>query len=264
MSEAQGQISTVYGPVQSWRFGRSLGIDPIRDISTCSFNCIYCQLGEIQDVTARRREFVSLATLEADLKTVDWSGVDVVTFSGSGEPTLATNLGEMVRHVKSHYGRPVHLLTNATLFHLPEVREAVAEMDVIACKLDAATDAMLQKINRPAPGITVDSIVEGILQLKAGYAGRLELQIMFMPINKAEAAALTTLIRRIGPAEIQLNTPKRSYPTEWHVETRGAHNVAEVQWPTRRLATVSPEDAREIEDVIHRETGVPVVSVYRN
>ncbi len=255
-------VSPVYGPVRSWRFGRSLGIDPIGAVSTCSFNCVYCQLGDIQVVTAGRREFIPTARLAEDLERVDWGGVDVITFSGSGEPTLATNLAEMIHEIKRRYKPPVHILTNATLFNLPEVRESVLKADVVACKLDAPTDAGLRKINRPAEGITVGSIVEGILKLKSEYKGLLELQIMFMPLNVDEAEALAKLIRQIGPAQVQLNTPKRPYPLEWHVETRGEHEKTSFDWPTRRLTTISVEEANRIEDLLRRETGVPILSIY--
>ncbi len=282
------EVSPVYGPVRSWRFGRSLGIDPIGAVSTCSFNCIYCQLGDIQVVTNERRVYVPTERLETALRNVKWDEVDVVTFSGSGEPTLATNLGEMIALVKKcalHKWSPkagtgtaslrsassqspvseipVHILTNATLFHLPEVRAAVAGADVIACKLDAASDAMLQKFNRPAPGITVESIIEGILKLKAEYKGKLEIQTMFMPMNKGELEGLAALIRRIQPAEVQLNTPKRAYPLEWHVETRGEHEKKEFEWPTRKLSVITPEQAAEIETYLRKETDTPITSVYR-
>ena len=256
------RISSVYGPVLSWRFGRSLGVDPIGKVSTCSFNCVYCQLGEIVDVTDRRREFIALSEIIEDLASVDWGAVDVVTISGSGEPTLATNLAEIVGHLKARYDAPVHVLTNATLFDLEEARAAVAEADVVSCKLDAATQEALERINRPAPGVTMDGIIEGILALKARYAGRLELQIMFMPLNLDQIEALAKVIKKIRPAEVQLNTPRRPYPAEWHIETRGAHDRFDFDWPTSTLAVISRQEARSVEDRLRRLTGVPIVSVY--
>ena len=211
-----------------------------------------------------RREFIPTARLIENLEQVDWPAVDVITISGSGEPTLASNLGEMISHMKETYAPPIHILTNATLFNLSEVRDAVAQTDVVACKLDAASDEMLRKINRPAPGVSIDSIVEGIMKLKTEYRGRLELQIMFMPINQGEAEALISLIRRIEPAEVQLNTPRRPYPLEWHLVTRGAHDQREFDWPTRTLATISHEKAAEIEQHLRESTDVEIVSVYRS
>lgn len=87
-------ISSVYGPVPSWRAGKSLGIDLILHTSTCSFNCIYCQLGAIQNVTNIRRLFVSTKQVIDDFFNSNWQSADIITYSGSGEPTLATNLGK--------------------------------------------------------------------------------------------------------------------------------------------------------------------------
>lgn len=259
------QVSPVYGPVRSWRYGNSLGIDPICEISTCSFNCVYCQLGDIQVVTSERREFIPTERLIEDLKRVDWSQVDVVTFSGSGEPTLATNLGAMIAHLKKTYRIPVHVLTNATLFHLPEVRRAVGEADVVSCKLDAGTEAMFQRVNRPAPGITLAGIVNNIRALRAEYRGRIELQVMFLPMNHGELEAMIPLIREIAPDEVQLNTPRRPYPLEWHVGTRGdaSHDPSQIAWPTRRLAVISRQEAAAAEHRLREATGVKLVSVYR-
>ena len=85
---------TVYGPVLSWRFGQSLGIDPLFHTSTCSFNCIYCQLGQIQKITGRIKVYVDTAKVLADYREVaNGRQIDIIMYSGSGEPTLAENLG---------------------------------------------------------------------------------------------------------------------------------------------------------------------------
>ena len=214
MSQEPQFSSSVYGPVESWRFGRSLGIDPILVTSTCSFNCVYCQLGAIQNVTDQRGEFVSLEQLRRDLEPVDWAQVDVVTFSGSGEPTLATNLEAMVELIRQRTKVPIHLLSNSTQFYLPQVRREVMGFDVIACKLDAVNQQALERINRPAPGVTIERIVEGIVALKQEFGGRLTLQIMFMPMNVKEVYDWVPLINKIQPAEVQLNTPRRPYPLQ--------------------------------------------------
>ena len=93
--------STVYGPVYSWRFGNSLGIDLLMCGPVCSFRCPYCQLGKIGISTLERREFVPTSRVVEDLRDADWRDCDVITFSGNGEPTLAANLGEAIRTVKA-------------------------------------------------------------------------------------------------------------------------------------------------------------------
>ncbi len=92
--------SSIYGPVRSWRLGLSLGVDILCIDSICSFECVYCQLGKINRVTATRDVFVSTEKVLDDLKKSDWQKADVITFSGSGEPTLAKNLGEVIEKIK--------------------------------------------------------------------------------------------------------------------------------------------------------------------
>lgn len=254
--------SPVYGPVRSWRFGQSLGVDPIGAISTCSFNCVYCQLGNIQRITAERGVFVEAERVAEGLAEVDWTAVDVVSISGSGEPTLATNLAEIVDTIKAASDSPLHILTNATFFEDPKVRADVAGIDVLSCKLDAADEATLHRMNRPAEGVTLDSIVRGILLLKEEFPGRIELQVMFMPMNQNEVGSLADLVNRISPSAVQLNTPRRPYPLEWHIETRGAHDRNEFDWPTRTLSTISGEKAEEIEAELRRRTDAEIISVY--
>ena len=106
MSETQEQLRYVYGPVKSWRSGTSLGIDPIGKVSTCSFNCSYCQLGKIQKITNEIKVYVDTQTVIKDFLELEKQGrfkleeLDVITFAGSGEPTLAENLGEMIDALK--------------------------------------------------------------------------------------------------------------------------------------------------------------------
>jgi len=254
------QLSSVYGPVKSWRYGSSLGIDLLLQTSICSFNCIYCQLGNIQVRTLEQKIYVPTERVIQDLSRVDMKNVDIVAFSGSGEPTLALNLGEVIAHVKEVYRKPVMVLTNSTLLHDPATRARLREADIVDCKLDTASDTLLKRYNRPAPGITVSRIVEGIKALRSEYPGKIHIQCMFMPINLSEAEELAKIIRAIKPDLVQLNTPRRPYPKTWYLDSRGRHGgnpeVEEV-----RLQTISQEDARRVEDLL-RATGVPVQSVY--
>ena len=262
LSDRKPRPSTIYGPVPSWRFGRSLGVDPILETSTCSFNCIYCQLGSILRLTDERRRFVCADQVRRDLAGVEWSDVDVVTISGSGEPTLAANLDEIVAAVREATDRPIHLLTNATLMERAEVRRQVAGVDVIACKLDAPDDAMLRLVNRPVAGITLERIVAVIVALREEFGGRLLLQVMLMPANIGQVERWAPLIERIRPHEIHLNTPRRPYPAEWRLESHGDHASEKFSGRNSRLRVISPQEAREAERALHERTGLPVVSVY--
>lgn len=253
--------SCIYGPVHSWRMGWSLGVDLLLQSSICSFNCIYCQLGDIQVKTAQRELFVPTDKLEYDLRQSHWQRADVVTFSGSGEPTLALNLGEALHLVKEYTGKRTLVLTNATLLHDAAVRRDLCHADEVACKLDAATDTVLQRMNRPVAGVTLARIVDGIKALRANYTGKLSLQCMFMPTNLEDVEALVTLVEHLAPDEVQLNTPKRPYPMQWVLESRGNHREALVD--SRTLRTISQEQADAIELAIQQRLSVPVKLFYQ-
>lgn len=261
IAEVQEEKSSVYGPVKSWRVGASLGIDLLLETSTCSFNCIYCQLGDIQLKTSERKIYVPTAQIEHDLKRSAWESADIITLSGSGEPTLALNLGEVIHWLKEYTHKPVMVLTNATLLNDPTVVHDLREADIVACKLDASTEAGLKQMNRPVAGVTLSGIIAGIKNLRSNYTGKLALQCMFMPTNLREVEQLAELINDIRPDEVQLNTPKRAYPLDWHLDSRGNHG--DKPYPTRELRVVSTPQADEIEAFLQEKTQIPILSIYR-
>lgn len=265
LSHSNPPKSSVYGPVHSWRVGASLGVDLLLETSICSFNCIYCQLGDIQLKTAERRLYVPTARVEQDLRQSAWETADIITFSGSGEPTLALNLGEVIHFVKEYTGKPVLVLTNATLLHDDTVIRDLREADIVACKLDAASEAGLRQINRPVPGVTLESIVAGIRALKEQHPGKVALQCMFMPANLREVELLAGLIKTIRPDEVQLNTPKRPYPLVWRSDSRGNHREpGDIPYPTRSLRVVEPPQAEEIETLLQAAVpDIPILSIYK-
>ena len=257
--------STVYGPVKSWRFGLSLGIDPIFELSTCSFNCFYCQLGQIQDITDRVKVYVSSERVIEDFKKSLSANekIDVITYSGSGEPSLAENIDEMIAGIRKLAPEiKQYILTNATELYRPEVRARLLGLDKIIVKIDAATEEVFKKINRPAEGVTLERVRQGILALKSEYTGAIEVQSMFTPLNLAEASQYAELIKEISPDVVQLNTPKRPYPSQWHRENRGNH-LKIFDYKVTDLKTLSKEQALELEAFLRKETGLEVLSIYR-
>jgi len=200
----------IYGPVPSWRLGRSLGVDPVsRAEKTCSFDCAYCQLGRTRHYTAERREFVPVARLARELEELPALDLDYVTFSGTAEPTLASNLGEAIDEVKRRMQAPVAVLTNSSLMWQPEARAALSRADKVVAKLDAPTEELFTAINRPVEGITLQKILTGIRALRDEYGGCLALQMMFFQDNQDQAEALAQLARKIEPDETEVNTPLR-------------------------------------------------------
>ncbi|MEW6495550.1 MAG: radical SAM protein [Cyanobacteriota bacterium] len=251
-------FSSVYGPVASWRYGRSLGIDPIGEVSTCSFNCVYCQLGEIEHKTCDRAIYVPIEKILKQLqKFAPWD-VDIITLSGSGEPTMALNLGEILTSIKQLTGRPTLVLTNGTLLRNPEVRKALALADNVSIKLDAASPDQLRRLNRPVAGIDLGDIWEGIQQFRAEFSGELAIQTMILaPWDEGVQANYVHLMQAIAPDEIQLNTPKRPKPLTRQLEGRGNHTTdTAFPYPVQVFKCVSADLIQELATQIHNTTGI--------
>lgn len=251
--------SSIYGPVASWRLGRSLGVDLLCIDSICSFECIYCQLGKINRVTKQRDVFVSTEAVLDDLKRSEWENCDVITFSGSGEPTLAKNLGEVIEKVKELTGKPVVVLTNSTLLFVPEVRYELAKADTIYCKLDAWSDDVLRRVDRPHAGISLKSIISGIRLLRDEFDGFLAIQTMLLRRPKRfELKRFSEILYCLEPDEVQLNTPSRPVPKNYFLESRG--NITESDSNSSFLKTLSKVELEEVRAKLAEFTKLPIIT----
>jgi wyosine [tRNA(Phe)-imidazoG37] synthetase (radical SAM superfamily) len=231
-------MKTVYGPVPSWRFGRSLGVDPVcRAQKVCSFDCVYCQLGKTRDKTSERKEYVGPARVYEDLEAADKSTSDVITFSGTSEPTLNSGIGEMIVFAKK-FGLPVVVLTNSSFLCLKEVRDALCKADVVSAKLDAPNERLFKEINKPAEGITFESVLGGLEKFRKEFKGKFALQMMFVEANNHSANEMAEIARRLNPDEIQLDTPLRP-------------------------SAVPPLSEEEMDKVEESFKGLPFISVYK-
>ena len=207
--------SVVYGPIPSWRLGRSLGIDLLStEGNTCSFDCTYCQLGRTANPLVERREFVLVEEVARALEEARSVAADCATFSGMGEPTLASNLGEAIQLARSILRLPVAVLTNSSLMPRENVRQELAQADVVVVKVDAPTEKSFCEINRPYVRYTLDDIVQAIKLFRVGYRGKLALQMMFVGANKDYAPEMSTVAADLSPDEVQINTPLRPCPVD--------------------------------------------------
>jgi len=207
----QNKYHYIYGPVSSWRLGASLGIDPVSTKEkTCTFDCVYCQAGKTQNLSNKRKVFIPTEEVIKEIRSLpDNLKIDYITFSGRSEPTLAKNLGEMIRKIKEIRKEKIAVITNASLIDSKDVREDLKLADFVMAKLDAHTKDLFIKINRPAEGIEFDKVLKGIKEFRAAYEGKLALQIMFIDKNKGYAKDLAKLAKAIDPDEVQINTPLR-------------------------------------------------------
>lgn len=260
MTSLTDHFTAVYGPVESWRFHRSLGIDPIGPKSACSFSCVYCQLGKIDEPCRTRQVFVPTETIQQELAAwTTWDNVNVITLSGSGEPTLARNLGEIIAMVHRVTQKEVAVLTNGSLLCDAEVRAELAMADYVVVKVDAVNNDALRRINRPMSGILLSQQWSGLSQFRQMYTGKLSIQTMLLrPWSEAEQDEYILRMQTLKPDEIQLNTPTRPKPLEHHLEARGNHSWSHQGYPVRQIKAVSLEDLEDFGERIRSQLQIPV------
>ncbi len=220
MKREQRAFTYLFGPVSSRRLGLSLGVDLV-PFKTCSLNCVYCECGETTNHTFERREYVPFDAVIAELNAYIQTDpqLDVITFAGSGEPTLHSRLGELIAHCKRQWPQyRIAVLTNSTLLHIPAVREAILPADYVLPSLDAISEEAFHRINRPAPGVSAQRIVDGLIAFARKYRGALWVEVFIIPgINDSpeEIAQFRETLTAIDPARVQLNSLDRPGACGW-------------------------------------------------
>ena len=209
----------LFGPVPSRRLGRSLGID-LTPYKTCTLDCVFCQLGQSRKKTISREEYVPVADVFDELR--EWlkmnGKADYITLSGSGEPTLHSRFGEVLEFIRAHTEIPAVLLSNGTLLHLPEVRDAAACANVVKLSLSAWDHVSYGWVNRPHHQLRFDHLIEGQKAFRAQFKGPLWMEIFLIPglnSTSADVRKIAALAEEIGPDRIQLNTAVRPPPEDF-------------------------------------------------
>jgi wyosine [tRNA(Phe)-imidazoG37] synthetase (radical SAM superfamily) len=198
-----------------------LGIDPI-PLKTCNWNCVYCQLGRTVPLTNERCEYVSEATILDELQTaldrLKPGTVDWITFVGSGEPTLHSGIGRLIRGVQALTDLPVAVITNGALLHQPDVREALMTADAVLPSLDAGTADLYRRLNRPHPHVPFQRLVSGLIAFRKQYQGKLWVEVMLVRGLNDSAVALRTIagiLQRVRPDAVHINLPIRPPAESW-------------------------------------------------
>lgn len=249
--------STIFGPIHSRRLGVSLGVNLMPDDGkVCSFDCLYCEAGfNVQGAGTTGLPFRDQVRtqLEAKLSEMKQNGdsLDVITFSGNGEPTLHPDFPHIIENTlrlrdKYYPQAKVSVLTNSTMIFKPEVAEALKTADNNILKLDSAIEETMRLIDRPnSPDFTVEKVVEALKQ----FEGTGIIQTMMLRgthdgscidnTTNAEIEALIAAYKRIKPREIMLYSLDRSTPEE-------------------KLVKVDKEELEAIGKRIQAATGIPV------
>ncbi|MCD6543381.1 MAG: radical SAM protein [Flavobacteriaceae bacterium] len=204
----------LFGPVPSRRLGMSLGVDLVPK-KVCSLNCVYCEVGRTTTLTIDRKEYIKYNEVIDELINYfnNNPDPDYITFSGYGEPTLNIRIGDIIQFIKQNKPDiPIAILTNGTLLYDKKVREELMDADVVLPSLDAATEKVFLKINRPPKTLTLDKYIQGLITFRKEFKGKIWLEIFILPDyndNEEELIALKKAIVKINPDSVQLNTLDR-------------------------------------------------------
>jgi len=258
----------VFGPVPSRRLGRSLGIDPVPH-KTCNFNCVYCQLGRTSTLQRRRRAFFNVTDIVAEVASaLDRQGansIDWITFVGSGETTLFSRLGSLIRYVKSLSNLPVAVITNGSLLYLPEVRDELCAADAVLPSLDAGSEGLFKKINRPHRDLNFDRHVAGLIEFRREFKGHLWVEVMLLGgVNDApsDLRDIAKILGRVGAEEIHISMPTRP-PAEPWVDLPGPESRERAASTLGSVATVLQPIEVDVESGIDEELVDAVLSIVR-
>ncbi|MBN1327833.1 MAG: radical SAM protein [Candidatus Heimdallarchaeota archaeon] len=220
----------LYGPVPSRRLGKSLGVSPIPP-KTCNYSCVYCQIGRTTHYTNTRDDFFPreelLAEIEDGIKKTEF---DYITFVGEGEPTLYKSLGWVIQKTKQLTTKPIAVITNGALLYDPEVRKALLQVDVVLPTLDAISNELFKKINRPFRGLDNQKIIDGMFEFRKEFTGEIWMEIMLVkglndyPENIAQ---LKEVLEKMGCEKVFVNVPIRPPAENW-VEIPEKQRIIEI------------------------------------
>jgi wyosine [tRNA(Phe)-imidazoG37] synthetase (radical SAM superfamily) len=212
----------VFGPVPSRRLGRSLGINHVLG-KTCSYSCVYCQVGRTRRLTIERQAFRSVDTIERAVgrrlavAVAGGERVDYLSFVTTGEPTLDIHLGDAVRRLR-RFGIRIAVVTNASLLWRPDVRDDLQEADWVSVKVDAAVESTWRRVNRPHGRLSFTQTIEGLLAFGRECRRTLATETMIVAgVNDgvSDLSAVADLLGSLGPKVAYLSAPTRPPAEAW-------------------------------------------------
>jgi len=227
-------MNCIFGPVNSRRLGRSLGID-LFPSKICNLNCIYCEVGRTVSLVSERGEYSDIQAIAAEIDAVcadveRMALVDVLTVTAKGEPTLHSGLGAILRHIKQRTEKPVAVLTNGTTLADAAVRQDLLAADLVVPSLDSARAETFQRVDRPGAGFDLAGAIDGLRVFSGRFAGKLWLEILMVQgLNDGpeDVDALVAALRPMRIDRIQLNTVVRP-PAESFALPTGRLRLVEI------------------------------------
>jgi len=206
--------SIIFGPVNSRRFGKSLGVDLSPNKKQCNFDCLYCELKSAKTVANYKEVIAVDEVLEAIKKALQThKNIDFVTITANGEPTLYPFLNELIEAINSFKGSiKTLILSNGSTIDKKQVQEALKKFDVVKLSLDCATKKCFKKLDRNDDSVDLESIKKGMLEFRRVYKGNLQIEILFVEgLNDKleEIEKLNEFLLELKPDAIDLSTIDR-------------------------------------------------------
>ena len=254
----------VFGPVSSKRLGQSLGVDVLPPKS-CTWNCVYCQLGKAGEYVTERQEFFPREDILEEIQqaTGGSAAIDWITFVGSGETTLYKGLGWLIRETKKLTDIPVAVITNGSLLYIEEVRNELLEADAVLPSLNAGSAELFERIDRPAPELTYERHIDGLTEFRKVYRGKLWIEVMLIAGMNDSAEALqdiAAVLEKVRPDTVHLVLPTRP-STESDVSLPSGDSIARARLILSRVAKVvhpvkGSMNLRNTADIIETVTAI--------
>ena len=233
-----------YGPVPSRRLGKSIGVSPI-PAKTCSYSCIYCQLGRTDHMQVERKSFFPKEDILSDIeKVVNVSSADFITFVGDGEPTLCKDLGWLIENTKNVFKLPIAVITNGSLLYREDVREDLKNADVVMPTLDVGNQALFETINRPYKTITFEKMLQGLIDFRQDFKGQIWSEVMLVSgINDSvkELNSIKNALARTRPDRVYITTPVRPPAENW-VETPDPENILLAEEIFEKVVSITEQE----------------------
>ncbi len=226
--------SHLFGPILSRRLGMSLGVDLV-PAKVCNLDCVYCECGRTTTKTVATDNYIDPDVIIEELDTLFKNNpphIDIVTFTGSGEPTLNRGLGKVVEFLKENYPQyNIGILTNSGLLNNEDIRKELYRFDYVLPSIDAMFQDSFIKVNNPAEEHHCDDIIEGLRTFAKEYDGTLWIEMFILPgVNDTpeELAAFKEFFEDIKPTRIQINSMDRPGTCSW-VEAPPMERLIEIE-----------------------------------
>lgn len=208
----------VFGPVPSRRLGISLGVDLVTPKS-CNMNCVFCECGATKKLTLKRERFKNPEEIKEEIgKVLENITPDYITFSGSGEPTLSKDIGEIISWIKKHTNVKVCVITNGLLLNDGKVIEEIKEADLIIPTLNSIDNMIFKKINRPSAEVDVSQLMGGLRNLSEKYLGNIFIETFIIEgLNDSDehTEKMAKFLKNLKFTKLQLNSLDRAGTEKW-------------------------------------------------